>query len=177
VVQRLDRPVSGVVLFARTSKAASRLARAFREGGAEKVYWGVVQGVPADEAGEVEHWLEKDSTANRARVVAAGTPDARLARSAWRLLERGAGCSLLELRPFSGRAHQLRVACASLGCPLLGDLKYGAAEPLSDRSVALHARLLSVVHPTRSERMRFEAYPPATTAWTFSRCARLRGEV
>ena len=174
VVHRLDRPVSGVVLLARTSKAAARLTRDFREQRAAKVYWGVVRGRPKARAGELEQWLFKDPVANRVRVVEKPCAGAKLARTRWEWLEESAGQSLLEFRPASGRPHQLRVAAASLGHPLLGDIKYGAEVPLGDRSVALHARSLSVDHPTRPERVRFEAPPPDTAVWSFPTCRRAR---
>ena len=171
VVHRLDRPVSGVVVFARTSKAARRLSAAFRAREVEKTYWGVGEREPSGEAGELEHWLWKDREKNRVSVVERERPGALLARTRWRVLARsGAGATarvLLELVPVTGRAHQLRVAAAELGCPLLGDLKYGAREALADRSIALHARSLTVPHPTRGERMTFACDPPELAVWRF----------
>lgn len=169
LVHRLDRPVSGVVVFARTSKAAARLAEQFRVGGAQKRYLGVVAGRPAAEEGVVEQWLWKDEARNRVHVVAEGREGARLARTRWRLLRTEGGRALLALEPETGRAHQLRVACASLGLPLLGDLKYGAAEPLADKSVALHALELVLAHPTRKEDQTFRAEPPDAEWWRIAR--------
>src|SRR4051812_47723975 len=125
LVHRLDRPTSGVVLFARTSKAAARLSAQFRAGSIEKVYWAVVEGACAVEAGEWADWLWKDESRNVVRVVPPQTPGARAARVAFRVLERLRDSSLLELRPATGRSHQLRVQLASRGLPILGDLKYG----------------------------------------------------
>ena len=160
VVHRLDRPVSGLVVLARTSKAARRLTAAFAERRVEKLYWGVAARCPEPTEGSLEQWLVKDRERNHVRVVEAGVENAKLARTDWSTLERGPRSCLIELRPSSGRSHQLRVAMASLGAPLLGDLRYGASEPLPDRSVALHALLLELPHPTRSERLRFEVPPP-----------------
>jgi len=160
VVHRLDRPVSGVVVFGRTSKGAARLVEQFRERGVEKVYHGVVRGAPPAAEGVLEHWLRKDERANRVFVEERETRGARLARTGYRVLERRGGHSLLELRPHTGRPHQLRVACASMGLPLLGDLKYGAPEPLPDRSIALHASSLRLVHPTTREELRFVSEAP-----------------
>lgn len=178
VVHRLDRPVSGVVVIARTSKAAARLSAQFRAGMTAKRYWGVSDRAPvagpggAADAGVLEHWLRKDQIRNVAAVVATGTPGARLARTAWRVVERSAdGRVLIEFVPDTGRAHQLRVAAAALGAPLLGDLKYGAAVPLPDRSVALHAAALTVEHPTRHEPVTFEVPPPMTPWWQFATTA------
>lgn len=171
VVHRLDRPVSGVVVFARTSKAAARLSEAFRGRTVEKRYWGVSAREPREVAGELEQWLLKDHERNRVRVVEGERPGALLARTRWRLLAtEGSGAArrvLLELVPETGRPHQLRVAAATLGCPLLGDLKYGASEPLPDQSVALHARELVLPHPTRAESVRLLCAPPALAPWHF----------
>lgn len=171
VVQRLDRPVSGVVLFARTSKAARRLTEAFRSRAVEKTYWGVGEGEPPTAEGVLEQWLLKDREANRVRVLPGERPGARLARTRWRVLRvRGSGRGrrvLLELRPETGRPHQLRVAAAHLGCPLAGDLRYGASVPLSDRSIALHARELVLAHPTRGERLWITSEPPELAVWRF----------
>ncbi|MAF64243.1 MAG: RNA pseudouridine synthase [Planctomycetes bacterium] len=165
VVQRLDRPVSGVVVFGRTSKGAARLAEQFRDGRARKRYLGVVVGRPEKAQGELEQWLAKDAERNQVERHSDGRRGARLARTRWRVVRPlGAGC-LLELEPLTGRAHQLRVACASLGTPLLGDVKYGAPRGLPDRSIALHACSLEVDHPTRAERLCFEAPAPDTPPW------------
>ena len=182
VVHRLDRPVSGLVVLARTSKAARRLTAAFAERRVEKIYWGVAARCPEPPQGSLEQWLVKDRERNRVHVVEAGAENAKLAHTDWNTLERGPRSCLIELRPSSGRAHQLRVAMASLGAPLLGDLRYGASEPLPDRSVALHALLLELPHPTRSERLRFEVPPPtqdpgidpSPETWSHAHCRRAR---
>lgn len=172
VVHRLDRPVSGVVVFARTSKAARRLTDAFRERRVEKLYQGVVGRAPEPERGTVEQWLVKDREKNRVRVVAPESEDSKPARTSWRVLETaGAGRGfrvLVELVPETGRSHQLRVAVASLGAPLLGDLKYGAADPLPDKSIALHAAELALPHPVGGEVLRFRTPPPTGEVWRFT---------
>jgi 23S rRNA pseudouridine1911/1915/1917 synthase len=171
VVQRLDRPVSGVVVFARTSKAAARLTAAFRSRAVTKVYWAVAGAEPRESEGVLEQWLAKDREHNVVRALEHERAGAQLARTRWRVLARaGAGRErriLLELRPETGRAHQLRVAAAALGCPLLGDLKYGARAPLPDRSIALHARELELPHPTRGERLRVVCAAPELAIWGF----------
>jgi len=164
VVHRLDRPVSGLVLFARTSKAAERLSAQFRERAIEKHYLGVVERRPDADAGCVEEWLQKDEARNVVRAFASRRADALLARTHWRWLA-GVGPALVELRPETGRPHQLRSACRSLGAPLLGDLKYGAREPLPDASIALHAARLVFEHPVRREPVALEAAPPARPWW------------
>jgi 23S rRNA pseudouridine1911/1915/1917 synthase len=165
VVHRLDRPVSGVVVFARTSKAAARLSAQFRERSTRKTYWGVSHGAPTSDEGVVEQWLRKDERANEVEVVAAGARDAVLACTHWRVVARERGLVHFDLEPETGRAHQLRVALASLGCPLLGDLKYGAREALPDRSVALHAARLEIGHPTRPEALRLQCAAPERDWW------------
>jgi 23S rRNA pseudouridine1911/1915/1917 synthase len=169
VVHRLDRPVSGLVVFARTSKAAQRLTRAFRERSVEKVYWAIGEGrVPAGR-GRVEHWLAKDGRANTVRVCAEGAHGAKLAETLYRSIAAASRASFgrtgFVLRPETGRSHQLRVACASLGSPLLGDLRYGAGAALPDRSIALHAARLAFAHPTRDEHIELELEPPARPWW------------
>lgn len=172
VVHRLDRPVSGVVCFARTSKAAARLTEAFRTRAVEKVYWALCPRAPEPAQGRLEQWLVKDRTRNRVHAV--GEAEARRqggkhAVSTWRVLKSGRGAPprvLVELRPETGRSHQLRVAARTLGVPLLGDLKYGAEHPLPDRSIGLHARSLSLVHPTTRDRLTFEAPVPTLEVWS-----------
>ncbi len=171
VVHRLDRPVSGVVLFARTSKAARRLTAAFRERRVEKVYRGVLSRAPDPPAGTIEQWLAKDRVRNRVRALAREAGGAKLARTRWRVhAATGRGRRrrvLVELVPETGRSHQLRVALATLGTPLLGDVKYGAPEALPDRSIALHALSLTVPHPTRDELVRLSCPPPELACWSF----------
>ncbi|MEO0649287.1 MAG: RluA family pseudouridine synthase [Planctomycetota bacterium] len=158
VVQRLDRPVSGVLCFARTSKAADRLTRQLKQKRMAKRYLARTLGWTAADRGEVEQWLLKDRVRNRVRVVPAETPESKLAITRWEVRDRRGG--LIELEPVTGRPHQLRVACSTLGAPIVGDLKYGAPEPLGDQSIALHAWRLVLDHPTRDERLAFEQPPP-----------------
>lgn len=169
VVHRLDRPVSGVVLFARTSKAASRLSEAFRTQSVRKTYLGIGHGRPQDESGVLDMWLRKDRNNNRVHVQREETEGARRALTEWRLLEttQAAGDiqSLIEFHPKTGRSHQLRLAARELGCPLLGDLKYGAPNPLPDRSIGLHALKLDVTHPTTKERIQLHCPVPKTQWW------------
>jgi len=167
VVHRLDRPVSGVMLFARTSKAAARLSEQFRESEPRKVYWAICTARPSGSEGRVEHWLAKRGGRNVVSAHAHEVTGGRFARTAWSVRGPaldGAG-AWVELRPETGRPHQLRVAMASLGCPLLGDVKYGAPEKLPDRSIALHARSLTVEHPTLREPLAIECPPPDRAWW------------
>lgn len=167
LVHRLDRPVSGVVVFGRTSKGASRLSESFRERAAEKRYLGVSASRPRGASGVVEQWLVKDTARNTVRVAREGGVGAQLAVTRWSVVEERDGRVLLALEPETGRPHQLRVAAAWLGCPLLGDLKYGAREALPDKSVALHAHTLSIAHPTLAEALNLVAPVPSLDVWRF----------
>jgi 23S rRNA pseudouridine1911/1915/1917 synthase len=146
VVHRLDKPVSGVLAFARTSKAAARLSEQFRERAVEKTYWAVVEGDRLPDAGSLEDHLRKDDAAARVEVVPAGTPGAQLARLLFTVRRRHGGLALVELRPHTGRKHQLRVQLASRGWPIYGDAKYGSRHALGP-AIGLHARSLTFLHP------------------------------
>ena len=165
LVHRLDRPTSGVILFARTSKAAGRLSEQFRAGTVEKVYLAVVEGGCPDDSGEWTDCLWKDQGRNVVQVVPEGTAGALIARLAFRVVERRGGITTLELRPRTGRSHQLRVQLATRGLPIVGDRKYGAARPLlaldGKPRVALHAHRLAFTHPTRPEVIEVVAPVPA----------------
>jgi 23S rRNA pseudouridine1911/1915/1917 synthase len=167
IVHRLDRPVSGVMVFARTTKGASRLSEQFRTRVAHKSYWGVGAGDAPAESGALSQWLVKDARTNTVRVETRPSRAAKQAITRWKVLERRNGRTLYQLEPETGRPHQLRVACAALGTPLLGDLKYGAPEPLPDKSIALHAFALEIEHPTLRTRLRLTAGAPETAAWDF----------
>jgi 23S rRNA pseudouridine1911/1915/1917 synthase len=161
-VHRLDRPVSGVLLLARTTKAATRLAEQFRTGRVEKTYWALVERPPSPPAGTLEHVLVKDAAHNRVRVAAEGTPGGRRARLRYSTLGPRRGGTLIEVRLETGRAHQIRVQLAAIGCVIVGDLRYGSHRALGS-CIALHARSLAFDHPTRAERVVVEAPLPA--AW------------
>jgi 23S rRNA pseudouridine1911/1915/1917 synthase len=165
LVHRLDRPTSGVVLLARTSKAASRLSEQFRSGEITKVYWAIVEGEPDKPEGQWVDMLEKDSRTKRSWVLTEPVGEGREARVTFRVLRRGAGLSKLELSPTTGRSHQLRVQLAERGMPIVGDRKYGSSTILKaedgHRRIALHARELAFRHPTRGEVISVVAPVPA----------------
>jgi 23S rRNA pseudouridine1911/1915/1917 synthase len=165
VVHRLDRPVSGLVLFARTSKAAARLSAQWRAHAVSKRYLALGQPGPLPRAGEHSQWLQKDEAARRVRVLPGPRAGALEARTRLTARALPSGTLAFELEPLTGRPHQLRVLCASLGAPLLGDLKYGAAQALPDRSIALHAERLSFEHPTQRQALELSTPPPATPWW------------
>jgi 23S rRNA pseudouridine1911/1915/1917 synthase len=173
IVQRLDKPVSGVLLFARTSKAAARLAEQFREGTVEKVYWAVVEGEVGKLAGTLEDWLQRDRDTGRTEVVEPRTPGARQALLHYQVRATHNGLSWLELRPQTGRRHQLRVQLAHHGHPIFGDVKYGSIRT-SDRAIGLHAQALTFLHPIRHEPIALAAEPPR---WWRGRFAYLLKEV
>jgi 23S rRNA pseudouridine1911/1915/1917 synthase len=167
IVHRLDRPVSGVLLFARTSKAAARLAAQFRQGTVEKAYWAVVDGEVAKLAGTLEDWLRKDRTAGRVEVVEPRTPGARQALLHFQRKAEHGGLTWLELRPQTGRTHQLRVQLAHHGHPIYGDAKYGSVR-LFENAIALHARSLTFLHPIRYEPITLTAEIPRTWRGPFA---------
>jgi 23S rRNA pseudouridine1911/1915/1917 synthase len=161
VVHRLDKPVSGVLLFARTSKSAARLSEQFRAGSVEKVYWAVVEGELPGEAGTLEDWLRKDRTRGVVEVVGPHEPEARQALLHYHRRSVHDGLSWLELRPQTGRTHQLRVQLSARGHPIYGDAKYGSAHPFG-AGIGLHARSLTFLHPVRHEPITLTAEPPRT---------------
>ncbi len=173
LVHRLDRPTSGAILLARTSKGAERLAKQFREGTVRKVYRAVVEGSPPDDAGQWVDRLAKDEARNVVRVVAPGDPEGREAQLAYRVLERHAATAIIELIPTTGRGHQLRVQLASRGMPIVGDRKYGSRSTLlagdGKPRVALHALALTFRHPTRPEELTVTAPLPREWPATDSR--------
>ena len=174
LLHRLDRPTSGVVLLAKTSKAAGRLSAQFRDGTISKVYWAIVEGEAREQEGEWVDLLEKDTRQNRSGVVLEDSSSSKEARVAFRVLERSGRFTKLELRPATGRSHQLRVQLARRGLPIVGDRKYGAKTRLKALDghfrIALHARQLTFMHPTRPEAISVDApvpadWPELSTGW------------
>lgn len=161
VVHRLDRPVSGVALFARTSKAAGRLSAQFRDGEVQKVYRAWVDGIPRTDSEELTDFLVKDESRNVSRTASATTSGAKQAKLGFRVLKTASGRSLLEVHPHTGRPHQIRVQLSSRGWPILGDVKYGGPRATNPRAIALHARSLTFQHPTLKEDVCVEQDSPA----------------
>ena len=163
MVHRLDRPVAGVVLFARTSKAAARLSAQFRERTVEKSYRAVVHGRVRRNAGcRVDHIERVD---RRSRVVSSPTARSQEARLTYTVLDRRDDASFLQVTLETGRRHQIRIQLAHMGHPILGDLRYGAPAPLAGRAVALLAHSLIVAHPTRQERLTLVSPTPDGWPW------------
>ena len=167
VPHRLDRPTSGVVLFARTSKALVRLNEMFKEHEAiKKTYWAIVQGVPKLPEARLEHYLVRNEAQNKSYVRSEKSEvrsekDAKLAVLNYRTLVRGEHYTLLEVELLTGRHHQIRCQLAAIGCPIKGDLKYGAKRSNPDGSISLHARQVTFVHPVRKEPLTITAPVPA----------------
>lgn len=160
VAHRLDRPTSGVLLFAKTSKALARLNRTFRERSVQKTYWAVVARLPEVPEGRLVHHLRKDPVRNKSFVVAPGTEGSREARLTWRALARIDRYALLAVTLETGRHHQIRAQLAAVGAPIRGDLKYGAPRSNPDGGISLHARELVLDHPVQKVPLRLVADPP-----------------
>ncbi|MBS1681325.1 MAG: RluA family pseudouridine synthase [Bacteroidetes bacterium] len=165
VVHRLDRPVSGVVIFARTSKALERMNALFRERETKKIYWAVVKNNPPKPSGNLVHWLVKNEKTNKVTAFARENPQGLRSELNYQTLKNELGYCLLEVNPVTGRSHQIRVQLASINCPIVGDLKYGYETPNSDKSICLHARGLQFVHPVKKENISIEAPAPSTELW------------
>ena len=161
IVHRLDRVVSGVLLFARTSKAAARLAEQFRLGTVEKIYWAVVEGRINKSSGELRDWLKKNESTGRVMVVSPKTGGAKEASLQYEQLAHANDLTWLEIQPRTGRTHQLRVQLAHQGHPIFGDRKYGSSN--SFEHIALHARSLIFIHPVRGEAISLTA--PLPLSW------------
>jgi 23S rRNA pseudouridine1911/1915/1917 synthase len=167
IPHRLDRPVSGVVVFCRNTKAAHRIAEQFQKHSVAKVYWALVEGVVSEYAGEWRDPLRKVADQGRAEIVTAETDGAKEAITLFRVLRHDGDTTLLKLTPKTGRMHQLRVQAAARGHPVLGDALYGSARPFGppaelprDRVIALHARRLAFEHPFRKTPVELEAPLP-----------------
>ena len=160
LVHRLDRPVGGLVVLARTSKAADRLSAQVREKTLARQYVAAVRGSTPGRM-ELNDWLLKDERTNTVRAVAAGTPGAKDARLVYEKAGEADGLSLIRVKLFTGRSHQIRVQTSHSGFPIWGDARYGAGKP--GEQIALWGAHLGLVHPTKKEEMQFTAMPPADT--------------
>jgi len=166
LVHRLDRPVAGVMMFARTSKAAARLSEQLRIGSARKVYLAVVEGEPSQSSAHLVHQIERRDRLSR--IVQRQTEYSREARLSYRLLDSAGSRSLIEVELETGRRHQIRLQLAHIGCPIIGDCRYGASQALSARQIALFASRLTIVHPTRRQPLTFSAPLPEGWPWSVS---------
>lgn len=149
LVHRLDRPVSGLVVFARTSKALERMNELFRKRQVQKTYWAVVRRKPPKEADKLVNWLVKDEQKNQVTVFDYEAPHSQKAELSYRLLGKINEHYLLEVNPITGRPHQIRSQLAHMGCPIRGDVKYGYDRAVPDKKIYLHARRLYFIHPVK----------------------------
>jgi len=167
VVHRLDRPVSGVVIFARTSKALERMNSLFRNRDTEKTYWAVVSGKPPNSEGTLIHWLRKDEKKNKTTFFTRETGNALKSELSYKVLGEAAGYYLLEVKPITGRSHQIRVQLSSMGCPIRGDVKYGYNTPNENGNINLHAKSLGFTHPVKKDLLIISAPFPDDGFWHY----------
>ncbi len=160
VAHRIDRPVSGAVLFAKTSKALARLNQMLRSGEIDKRYWAVVEARPEKEEGELTHYILRDGRKNRSYACDKPTGEAKLSRLRYSVLACGDRYTLLEVELLTGRHHQIRAQLSKIGCPIKGDLKYGAKRSNPGGGISLHSRSIEFVHPVRKEPVRIVASVP-----------------
>jgi 23S rRNA pseudouridine1911/1915/1917 synthase len=167
VVHRLDRPVSGVVLFARTSKALSRLNEMLKNREIRKTYWAVVKNQPPVQQDNLTHYLLRDETRNKSFIVTEKTKNAQRAELNYMLVNKSNTFYLLEVDLLTGRHHQIRAQLSFIGCPIKGDLKYGFARSNKDGSIHLHARQIIFQHPVKKELLSIQAKPPSDPVWDY----------
>lgn len=164
LVHRLDRPVAGVLLLCRTSKAAERMSRQFRTNSIKKTYLAVVEGTPQEPAGRLVHHMERRE-GKSSRIVPVPTAASQEARLAYRVLESVGRRSLVEIQLETGRHHQIRLQMSHVGCPIVGDLRYGALSAMPEKQIALLARELMVTHPTRNHELVVQSPIPEGWPW------------
>jgi 23S rRNA pseudouridine1911/1915/1917 synthase len=165
VVHRLDRPVSGCVVYARTSKALSRLSELFRTRDVRKTYWAIVSDRPPAEEGTLSNYLKKNEPQNKSYVYNTEVKGSKLAELSYRVLARSERYYLVEVDLQTGRHHQIRAQLAAAGCPIKGDLKYGSKRSNEGGGISLHSRRVSFVHPVKKEEISVEAPLPDDRIW------------
>lgn len=164
-VHRIDRPVSGVVIFARTSKALTRLNEQFRSKEIKKKYWAIVKNRPPQETATLEDYIRRDAQKNKSFICGKDGKDAKRASLTYTLIASSDNYHLLEIDLHTGRHHQIRCQLANMGCPIKGDLKYGAARSNKDGGISLHARSVEFIHPVTKEVITITAPVPEDNLW------------
>ena len=165
VTHRLDRPVSGLVVFAKTSKALSRLNDMFRNGEVKKTYWAIVRNRPQELEGELTNWLVRNEKQNKSYAYDKEVKDSKKAVLCYKTIGHSQNYHLLEVDLKTGRHHQIRCQLAKMGCPIKGDLKYGSPRSNPDGSICLHARRIAFIHPVSKESIEIEAPVPSGNLW------------
>ena len=165
VCHRLDRPVAGLVVFARTSKALARLNKMFAEGEVHKTYWAIVQARDTAEEGLLTHWLVRNEKQNKSYAYDREVPHSKKAQLRYRVIGQGDRYMLLEVELLTGRHHQIRCQLAKVGMPIKGDLKYGAPRSNPDGSISLLSRRVEFIHPVSKQQIAVEAPVPADNLW------------
>lgn len=165
LLHRIDRPVGGVMVFARTSKAAARMSELFRTRDIEKIYYALTEGIPKERERLLVHYLYKPGDKNIVKASPVEFPGARRSELQYRVLETGNGAALVQAEPITGRQHQIRVQLAAISCPIRGDIKYGRTRPNPDRSICLFAKKLTFTHPVSKEKITLEAPLPEDPWW------------
>ena len=165
VVHRVDRPVSGIVIFARTSKALSRLNEMLKERAIHKFYWAVVKNTPKNDSGHLVHYLRRDAEKNKSFVYDKEVKNSKRAELKYNIISRSDNYFLLEIELITGRHHQIRAQLANIGCPIKGDLKYGFPRSNKNASIHLHARKVEFIHPVSKNEISVIADPPQDPVW------------
>lgn len=167
VVHRLDRPVSGIVVFAKTSKALARLNEMFKNKEVEKTYWAIVKNTPQQQEAELKHYLVRNEKQNKSYAYDSEKPNSKLALLRYKLIAKSDRYNLLEVDLQTGRHHQIRCQLAKIGCPIKGDLKYGYERSNPDGGISLHARKVSFIHPVSKNMIEVEAPVPDEKLWAY----------
>ncbi len=167
VIHRIDRPVSGVVLFARTSKALSRMNQMFQNNEVKKLYWAIVKDLPPSENGTLIHYLKRDDKKNKTYAYDKKVPDSKEAILEYKVIGRSDRYFLLEIDLKTGRHHQIRCQLSKIGCPIKGDLKYGYPRSNPDGGICLHSLKIEFAHPITKNNISIIAMPPADKLWDF----------
>ena len=165
VVHRLDRPVSGLVMFARTSKALPRLNKMFAGSDVHKTYWAIVKDMPPKTEGTLIHWLVRNEKQNKSYAYDKEVPNSKRAELDYKVIGKSDNYYLLEVNLKTGRHHQIRCQLAKMGCPIKGDLKYGAKRSNPDGSICLHSRRMEFIHPVSQKQITVEAPVPNDPLW------------